>query len=352
MNRVHSVDYLRGLMALSVLFYHFFAWTIGIPDSSTVLGRLGIYAVSIFYIVSGMSMYVAYSNKKWGILEIFAYIAKRYLRLAPAFWLACFLVILLSYLTTHTLKINWSILFQNLTLTFGFTNPRAYMMAGGWSIANEMVFYLFFPLAICLASYRSYTVIAALISSLIFYIYYAFFVMDTGKDLASMWSEYIQPANQAFLFFLGVAIAWASTRFELRNFKYNRELLIVSIIIFAVYPSSGNQISIVTGFERILYTTLCGLICISIFNSTFNLNAITAKILSISGDLSYGIYILHGVFAMFTLKLLAPAIGIKSPTENLLLLIFLTMPTLIIFAYFFYSKIEKPIMQIGKKMDT
>jgi len=45
---IESLDYLRGVMALSVMIYHLKSWNLYHPDASTLLGRLGIYAVAIF----------------------------------------------------------------------------------------------------------------------------------------------------------------------------------------------------------------------------------------------------------------------------------------------------------------
>uniref|UniRef100_UPI0023F351EA acyltransferase family protein n=1 Tax=Enterobacter oligotrophicus TaxID=2478464 RepID=UPI0023F351EA len=88
--RIQSIDYLRGLMSLSIVFYHFTTsftnW--GLNDSGALLGRLGIYAVSAFYIISGMALYLAHRNDKWSIASYFSFIARRFLRLAPIYWLA------------------------------------------------------------------------------------------------------------------------------------------------------------------------------------------------------------------------------------------------------------------------
>ena len=51
-DRIESLDYLRGIMALSVMIYRLTSWNLYHPDASTLLGRLGIYAVSIFFILS------------------------------------------------------------------------------------------------------------------------------------------------------------------------------------------------------------------------------------------------------------------------------------------------------------
>jgi len=258
----------------------------------------------------------------------------------------------LSYLTVAKFQINWNALWTNLTLTFAFDNPRGYMVTGGWSIGNEMVFYLFFPLVMWLSTWRAPAVIAALAVSLTLYCRSAFFTMDQSKTLADSWGQYIQPGNQAFLFFLGIAIAWTSRRHRLVHFKYHRELLTLSLIGFALYPSTGNQISIVTGHERLIYTAFCATACLALFNTQFQLNAITDRLLTLAGDLSYTIYILHGAVAMYTLKLLAPALGVSTAQGQLTLLLMVTLPALLVLSYMFYIRVEKPVMRVGRRMSS
>jgi exopolysaccharide production protein ExoZ len=60
MKRLESLDYLRGLMAVSVMAFHYVSWSFVKPGADSLLGKLGIYAVSIFYILSGVSLSFVY----------------------------------------------------------------------------------------------------------------------------------------------------------------------------------------------------------------------------------------------------------------------------------------------------
>ncbi len=62
-SRVESLDYLRGLLAVSVMIYHYVAWSGVELGADTVLGRLGIYSVSTFYILSGLSLGLVYRGR-------------------------------------------------------------------------------------------------------------------------------------------------------------------------------------------------------------------------------------------------------------------------------------------------
>lgn len=138
--RIEAVDYLRGCMALAIMFYHFTAWSLGVPDGNTVLGRLGIYGVSIFYILSGMSLYVAYSNVSWNKSELFTFWKRRFLRIAPVYWVACIgVLILLKGYRNHPIET----IIGNLSLTFGFLDYTHYIPLAGGPSAMKFAFILY-----------------------------------------------------------------------------------------------------------------------------------------------------------------------------------------------------------------
>jgi len=59
-NRLFSNDYLSGMAAFGITIYHFNLWTFGEQTTDTFIERVGIYGVSIFYILSGLTLYCVY----------------------------------------------------------------------------------------------------------------------------------------------------------------------------------------------------------------------------------------------------------------------------------------------------
>ncbi|MCU1758696.1 acyltransferase [Pseudomonas sp. 14P_8.1_Bac3] len=352
MHRIHSIDYLRGLMALSVLLYHFMSWTIGVPDPSSVIGRLGIYGVSTFYIVSGMSLFIAYKSSTWGVIDIFYFVAKRYLRLIPAFWVACTLLIWMVSVMSPSFEITDDKIISNFTLSFGFTKPGDYLTTGGWSIGNEMVFYAFFPLVMMLPRFRPTLMIISLLLSFSIYWYFAFIKLTPSLDFGDQWYTYIDPMNQAFLFFAGVAIAWVSTTHKLMGNRSNTLILFASIAVFCFYPASGNQINIIYGWTRLAFTAACAACCFAVLNTEFKINEFSKKILYTAGVLSYSLYMFHGIFADFSLQVIAPRLGITTQSKQLALLLLVTLPALILFTYFFFKFVEAPVMSLGRHLKS
>ncbi len=354
MNRVNSIDYLRGLMAISILLYHFTSWTIGVPQSETILGRLGIYGVSIFYIVSGMSMYISYKSTSWTIKSTTSFFIRRFARLAPVYWIAMFWLIFLTVASSSAgspfLPFELSRIIYNATLTFGILEPKAYLVTGGWSIGNEVAFYLFFPL-LMLTIKNNYLFVTTNIAILCTYIYYGFFVIDSGATIGDEWFNYIDPLNQALLFSGGICIAYLSMTHSSRiNNKWHIIMIATCALFFVLLPGSGNQISIITEWNRVFFTIV--ILALSYF--TFNVNAeglsIPEKILKFLGDASYPVYLLHGVVFDTARIYIFPLLGDISPEAKLFFSLFVLVPFLIVISYMTYKFIEMPIINSAKKI--
>lgn len=94
-DRFESLDWLRGLMALSIMLYHFGSW----HDAAHPIGRLGIYGVSIFFILSGLSIAIAYDGFICDIRTSVRFFIRRLFRIWPLLWLAVALVVIPTCLT-------------------------------------------------------------------------------------------------------------------------------------------------------------------------------------------------------------------------------------------------------------
>jgi exopolysaccharide production protein ExoZ len=258
--RLHNLDYLRGLAALGIMIYHYLSWTFGKFDASTVMGRIGVYGVSIFYVLSGLTLYVVYYHKMTLSIEsIRAFFIKRFFRIFPLLWAVIAVTILLARAFPDPLKI-----FLNVTGLFGFVDWNGYIGTGVWSIGNELVFYFFFPLFVFLLKRGQYAFWALTTVLLIMYGYVAFEALVNYSTLNKGWALYVNPLNQVLLFLGGFLIGYF---FEDREFRpvWSTFLILVGVILFIVYPVVGDRILLVVGWNRIAFTLLCFIICIGFY---------------------------------------------------------------------------------------
>lgn len=296
--RYENLDYLRGLCALSILCYHYIGWVFSGLDASTFLGKLGVYGVSIFYVLSGLTMYLVYF-KNFNLDSAFFknFYIKRIFRIFPLMWL----VILLNFLLTgyHSTLQKDLLNFSGLFSVFNWT---ASLPLGMWSIGNELSFYFTLPvLFFCMKQGKIFTL---LISIVVFgiYFYFAFFILDKSNPISVQDNPYKNPLNQMGLFFGGILIGHF---FKAREFKniIVLSILIISLLAFYFYPSHGNAINIIVGYERIIFTLLCFTITLGFFKSNLNfLPFFLKRRLTFLGKISYSLYLIHGlVFYAFTL---------------------------------------------------
>lgn len=348
-SRVHSIDYLRGLMASGIMLYHFFYETFGIYSADTFLGRVGIYGVSVFYIISGISMSLAYSNMRLDLRSISNYWIRRIFRIAPLFWLSSLVTLFLWFYVNPSIKNDWLRYIANFSLFFGFYDLRAYIPMGGWSIGNEMFFYAFFPF-IVLSLRKKY--FSALFPAVFFlaYAYFAFYVISPDSDMATEWAYYINPLNQMFLFVLGVVAGNAYARGFRIGSKLAVYLLIFSSALFVFYPVSGGQINIVIGWNRLLFTFFIFLMCFSLIYIRFPVGGFIENAFRLMGEWSYSIYLLHGAVMFYLLKIFSPMMGVVEKFDKFMVLVFIGLPATAFLSYVVYEFMEKPMISVGRNI--
>lgn len=340
--RIHSLDYLRGLAALGIMIYHYLSWTLGDFESETVLGRIGLYGVSIFYILSGLTLYHVYKDRltpKWKDIKTFY--LKRILRIFPLLWLVTIATIFIYKSNPY-----WLDVFYNLSGLFGILKWDAYIATGAWSIGNELSFYLFFPIYLFFLNFnRAFALVLSLIV-LGVYIFFAFGIFDTNQTLSENWSDYVNPLNQLFLFMSGILIGYFFSNLKGTNWTFVFFLL-AGILLFVWYPATGNTIHIISGFNRLVFTFSCLIICFAFFKIHWNLPTLVHKPLKLLGNASYSVYLLHPIlygivgFGNDYLKISGSGF---SETIRLIL----SFVSTLVVSYVVYTYFEKYFMRLGK----
>jgi exopolysaccharide production protein ExoZ len=337
--RIETLDWLRGLMALSIMFYHICGWEGFRLESDTILGRLGIYGVSIFFILSGLSMAIVYNSYIINLNTAFKFIIRRVFRIWPLLWLVCFYLFFQSRLSGE--GCSFLGLIFNITTLFGFIKPSAYMATGAWSIGNEMVYYFLTPAIFYFYNYSKISGNIFLLISFLLGFFFSFYLLNESINVGDQWALYINPFNNFFLYVSGIAIYYNFKNIEYSSLLIN-SLLLISIAAFCFLPFFGDQIVLVTGIGRILFVAICLIIVFCFYKMKINLPQFVAKPLELLGLSTYGVYILHPVIYFFVLNVL----NVK---KGLLVLV----PLLTIFiSFFLYNYFELKFISIGKRITS
>lgn len=91
--------------------------------------------------LSGLTLYYVYHNSDFSKLStIKGFVIKRVFRIIPLYAFLCFLVVIVfSHPSLNS--IGWNKFMLNITGLFSVFDYTQYVLTGGWSIGNELVFY-------------------------------------------------------------------------------------------------------------------------------------------------------------------------------------------------------------------
>lgn len=330
--RLLGLDLLRGLCALSVALYHLTSWR-----QLASLYSAGTFGVYIFFVISACSMAIAYENRLSNRESLLKYLAIRYARILPLFTLVLF--------ASVNVFEDFRLTLINMSLLFGFANPGATsLVIGGWSLGIEFIFYLLFPLLICLPKTLKASIIIFCFSLLVQFLSVSL-TINQPTDLSKKWNSYIQ-----FSSFIGFFIGGMYIPTWLQWLKTNKKRIIqkvsaiVGIISFLLILSlNGSYIEENLIGVRYLFITLLCFICVI----GFGIARIPKRLHSFAnfmGNTSFGVYLLH--------PLISKRIRGKSEYYGELyqwLLIFVIIALTYLFAYLIDRYLEKPILKFVKR---
>jgi len=355
--RVESLDYLRGVLAIGVMLYHYKMWTglNGPYPIQQIFSRIGIYAVCTFYVLSGMSLGIVYGKRQIDGNFLLEFAVKRFFRIVPLFWLVTTLTIVIRWFLPSLLgtvssgvpRHGFLLAVLNYSLLFGWVRPDLYIAGGAWSIGNELVFYSLFPgLLLLMRASRLYLTIT-LVALFAIGMWFAFGLINGSGDLdGQQWDTYVNPMNHAFLFAAGIAIILFFGNHPKISLKWLYFSSILCIAAFVFWPlSARGETGLVTGYERPLFSAFCCAFCYLALIWKVRDGKFTATLVWI-GNISYAVYLLHPIlFYVFDI------LNTKLFHANAQLISFgLAMPVTIISAMLSWRLLERPATRLGRTL--
>ena len=212
-NRDATLDFLRGIAICGVVLLH----TYIIFNFSGVLtgfiAGLGVYGVQLFFIVSAWTMCMMWDRRKGEPQPSWRFYSRRFLRIAPPFWLGIVGYLALFGWNDHRWSpegVTWGqIVVLALFMHTFWPDTINAIVPGGWSIGVEMFFYAWFPL---ISSIKRHSIVLALAVALyllnLFAIEPAYRAAFASYPYQQQVGEflYFQFFNQAPIFLLGIAL--------------------------------------------------------------------------------------------------------------------------------------------------
>lgn len=363
MNKLNSIQFLRGFAAVFVVAFHF---RVALNDvyAQTNLGDLlfsnGAFGVDLFFVISGFIIH--YSTMRDDSCSSFA--IKRFFRIYPVYIFA--FLFYLFFVQFDFLKLTFSEVWFNYSdviksvffITSDMSKPGPFYGYGllypAWTLTYELYFYFIFMICMFI-SHKHRALLVVLSISLISICGQLFFsgsfTLDPYSAGVGDVSGHIDHLKFSFNpivfdFLAGVLISCAYQRINNSNFSFNFSLIkfiTLSVLTFSI-------ISIVNGYKSQHGVLNSGMIASMLFISMITLEGLGIvrfwKFFSHIGDLSYSLYLIH-VPILWSLNRYGDLISFYPGVNGVGKFI-----TNFVIAYalslLMYTFIEKPSINMGK----
>lgn len=161
MSDIHSIQYLRGLAAFSVVLFH-------ISEQFGGPFAIGAAGVDLFFVISGFIMWVTTVDHP---VDPQRFMWRRIVRIVPLYWIVTLLTALAifvkpQFLFGHVLSpanLVGSLLFLPITQN-GALHP---VVIQGWTLCYEMMFYVIFALSLLLGEKQRFAALIGVLTALV-----------------------------------------------------------------------------------------------------------------------------------------------------------------------------------------
>ena len=289
---LEGLQYLRGIAALMVVFYHSRSYFGDVPDWT----RIGSRGVDIFFVISGFIMAYATRHLADDVTAIKAsliFLSKRFIRVVPLYWLALLWA-------SNVYWINWVSASGSLEELYLNISPELISIAKdflfiphlsidedeqgeifpvliqGWTLNYEMFFYFIFAIAMLFRQYR------LPLASLILVALVSMGQLHHFSDVIPQF--YTSSILIEFVFGMLVFEIYSKTQ----HLTFNRLPLLLLGTLGFLLLNSGSSVN-----DKLVLAVASAIIVwvfIQVFHGVHN------GALKLLGDASYSIYLFHLFF--------------------------------------------------------
>jgi exopolysaccharide production protein ExoZ len=217
------------------------------------------------------------------------------------FWVVTFLTMFVRDIIPSNIR-----LLYNLTGLFAVIDRHGYIASGAWSIGNELIFYLFFPVFVILLKKSRLALYLLSCTVLAVYLYFAFFKLRPSVSYLDQWLDYINPLNQLFLFLAGFLMGYFFRKKSIPPIV-SPLCLAAGLAVLFFYPSATN---IAAGMSRMAFTAAAILICFAFYKTPYRFKGLPDRVLATLGEISYPVYLIHPL-VWYTLLNVLPSLSAK-----------------------------------------
>jgi len=310
--KINSIVLLRAIAALAVCFIHIqMATGFQINPFFDYLFINGQQGVVIFFVISGFILPYSLFKKQYQIKNFFGFILKRSVRVDPPYW--CCIILLFILVPLPLSALNLKSIFLHLAYLVPFIKSVNWYSGIFWTLSIEFQFYiilgLLYPVLMWLQNYISVLIVIFLS------------VLSIKYNINGI------IISNVYQFAFGYIAFMAYVKLIDRKWFWIIFLLFTTYIIFAKSIISGvvpaSAVSFLMLYKR-------------------NTNV---PVLNFLGNISYSLYLMHIPISAIAIRTLSGSLK----NTGLLFLICLILSILI--AYIFYLLIERPALNLSKRIN-
>jgi exopolysaccharide production protein ExoZ len=340
LQKIGSIQVLRGLAAIGVVFFHILAIEKKYSANDLVLPfifRTGQAGVDLFFVISGFIMVYITSNTQKKTPSAARFLLHRFIRIYPYYWIYFFIVMAVS--TISPALVNASLGHRLAFTESFFLLPNAYpVILVAWSLSFEVYFYLVF--AVLLRMQRAW-MIAALSVWVLLLVTINLYITVKAVSFQGLLAS---PYTIEFIFGAFSAMPVMSGNLK----KVPVFLFVVAIaavciffpFLFFRYYSKDNLIRLM---HPLVFGLLFSVLLISFVCVEIRTRIKLPRFLIALGDMSYSIYLSHLLILGFFGRIWAAFfLRPSSAIDNILMFLFISS-AVIFFSWLAYRFIERPL---------
>lgn len=295
--RLVALDGFRGFLALSVFIHHAFLWFFYLKTGNWSLppsrfyAQLGQASVVFFFMITAFLFWLKVLNSDKKIVEWDGLFIGRLARLGPLYFVVVFVLFFVAFFVSgfelrepFTSVLNsffkWGFfqIYGKPDLN-GVSNTFTILAGVTWTLPYEWFFYLFLPI-IAFVFFKNENIISVIfsLSVVILFAFSGLRLIFTLPFCIGMLAAYLYRKNFFVEFFSG----------KLGSFIF--VIGVLCVIAFFDSPYGALPLGILA---VCFYCVVCGASLFGLFRLP------SSRVL---GDISYSIYLLHGVFLYFYFK--------------------------------------------------
>lgn len=342
--RLGAIDGIRGYLALSVLFHHYvvtYYWKLGgiwQRPPENFFQNLGKVGVAIFFMITGFLFFSRIMDKNRVINWLSLY-KSRLFRIYPLYLFSLALISLIVFYSSdfrlNTSKVDLILHYIRWGIFIGgdindFSDTKKIIAGVDWTLKYEWLFYLSLPLIFLTNRFLGKV---GLISLGLFSIYVYVYPFNI-KSFSSIHLIYF--AVGAVAFPLSRLIR---THINCSSFKVSI-LSVALIVILFLYPKTHDPFHVLV--MAIFF------ILISAGNNIFGM--LSSKTSLLLGEISYSIYLLHGIVLYLIFTCWSPLEVSKFTLAEFILFLPLISLVVVIISVLTFLVIENPAIKMGKAL--